>query len=93
MVWPDSVRLCGTLEIRLAPWVGCTMNSVREAVHVDAVLGPHAVGPVLRQLHAVATGHVVAGAARVLGADLEARRVDDAVDLVVARRRPRRRSR
>ena len=77
----------------MAPWVGCTMNSVREAVHVDAVLGAHAVGPVLGQLHAVAAGHVVAGAARVLGADLEAGRVDDAVDLVLHARRPRRRSR
>ena len=47
IVRPDSVRLCGTLEIRFAPWVGCTMNSVREAVHVDAVHGAHAVGPVL----------------------------------------------
>ena len=45
IVRPASVRLWGTLEIRLAPWVGCTMNSVREAVHVDAVLGAHARRP------------------------------------------------
>ena len=48
IVLPDSVRLCGTLEMRLAPWVGCTMNSVREAVHVDAVLGAHARRPSTR---------------------------------------------
>ena len=44
---------------------------VREAVDVRAVLRPHPVGPVPRQLHAVATGHVEAGAAGELGADLE----------------------
>ena len=27
IVLPASVRLWGTLEMRLAPWVGCTMNA------------------------------------------------------------------
>src|SRR3546814_3151156 len=56
---------------------------VGEAVHVGAVLRAHAVGPVLRQLHAVAPGYVVARSAGVVGADLEPRRVDDAVELVL----------
>src|SRR3712207_6014586 len=55
---------------------------VREAVHVGPVHRAHAVDPALRQLHAAASGDVVAGPPRVVGADLEAGRVDDAVDLV-----------
>src|SRR5204862_2888445 len=58
-------------------------EGIRKAVHVDAVLGAHAFGPVLRELHAVAAGHVVAGPPRVLGAHFESGGVDDAVDLVL----------
>src|SRR3546814_1547870 len=58
-------------------------EQVGEAVNVGALLRAHAVGPVLRQLHAVAPGYVVARSAGVVGADLEPRRVDDAVELVL----------
>ena len=58
-------------------------EQVREAVHVDAVQGLHAVGPVLGQRDAVPADRLEAGPAGVVGADLEARGEDQAVELVV----------
>jgi hypothetical protein len=52
MVLADSLRLCGTLEIRLAPWVG---------MDLDAVLAAHALRPMLRQFFAAASGEMEAG--------------------------------
>src|SRR5690606_5923637 len=57
---------------------------VGEAVHEGALEGPHPLGPVLGDALAVPAGHVEPRALRVRGPDLEARRVDDAVELVLA---------
>ena len=50
---------------------------------MDAVLGLDALAPGLRQGQPVLARHLEARAALVVGADLEARGVDDAVDLVL----------
>ena len=59
-------------------------EAVREAVHVHAVQRAHAVGPPVGQAHAAAAEDLHAGAAAVVGADLEAGREDQAVELVLA---------
>ena len=55
---------------------------VGEPVHVHAVDGLHAFGPVGREGDVVGSGHVVSSSAGVLGADLESGGVDEAVELV-----------
>ena len=70
-------------EIRFAPWFGPTMKRLGKPCDVDAVQALHAVGPMVGERLAVAAGRLEARTARVLGADLEARGEDDAVELVV----------
>src|SRR5438034_8690868 len=79
IVFAASVRLCGTLEMRFAPCVGCTKNAFGKPWTWMPCLGAHAGGPMLRQFDAATAGQVEAGAPLVFGADLESRRVDDAV--------------
>ncbi len=58
-------------------------EEVREAVHEHAVLRAHAFDPIVGESQAVAADRVEPHAPRVIRPDLEARRVDDAVDLVL----------
>src|SRR5438105_10325404 len=58
-------------------------EGVGEAVYMDAVHGPHALGPSGGQREAVAAAHIKAGPSREWCAHLETRGVDDAVDLVL----------
>ena len=83
MVWPASVRLCGMFEIRLAPWLGPTTNRFGKPwTWMPCRLRmPSAQCSVKRP--PVAAGDLVARAAGVVGADLEARGVDQAVELVL----------
>ena len=57
-------------------------KTVGESVARKSVQRLHAGGPVVAQAHAVLADRVVAGAPRPRGADLEAGREDDAVDVV-----------
>ena len=59
------------------------VQTVREAAVVHAVQRAHAVLPLLGERQPVAAVDLVAGAAREVGADLEAGGVDQAVDLVL----------
>src|SRR5262249_28914184 len=59
-------------------------EAVRETAAVHAVERAHAVRPALRELDAALAVDLVAGAARVVGAHLEAGGVDQAVDRVLA---------
>ena len=56
---------------------------VREAVHMNAMHGPHALRPVPGERDPVPAAHVVAGPGSEARAHLEAGGVDDAVDLVL----------
>ena len=69
-------------EIRFAP---CAAHDeqIREAVHVDAVQGLHPVRPALDSFSPPRPTVSKPGAALVVGADLEARGEDQAVDGVV----------
>ena len=82
MVLPASTRLCGTLEIRFAPCVGWTKNTFGKPCDVDAVLGAHAFRPGSDSFSPSRPFEIEARTARERRADLEARRIDDAVDLV-----------
>ncbi len=88
IVEPDSVRLCGTLEIRFAPCAGLTMNAfgkwwawmpcsdrIPSAQYSDSVMPSRPDG-------------VEAGPSFERRADLEARRVDQAVEFVVLAAHP-----
>ena len=83
IVVPASTRLWGMFEIRFAAWAGWTTNAVREPVYMHPVQRHHPLGPLLGQPQPVAADRVVARAAGVLGADLESRGVDHAVELEV----------
>ena len=82
----DGLRGVGQIVRHVGDEIGSLRRlheeCVRKAVHMDAVLAAHALGPMLRQFYAASPRHVEAGAPLVLGADLEPRRVDDAVELV-----------
>ena len=51
-------------------------------MHVDAVLGAHSLGPMVRQFDAATPGQIEAGPPSIFCADLEPRGVDDAIELV-----------
>ena len=55
-------------------------EAVGEAVDAQAVIGADAVAPLVGERHPVASDDVEADAPRVVGADLEAGREDQAVD-------------
>ncbi len=59
------------------------MEAVREAVAQEAVIGLHAVRPVVGQREPVSAVHLELGAPRVSRPDLEARGVDQAVHFVL----------
>ena len=81
---PASVRLCGTLEIRFAPCVGCTKKAFGKPCTWMPCLVRMPSAQASDSFSPSRPVEVEAGAALVLGADLEAGRVDDAVDLVLA---------
>src|SRR4030095_14488575 len=58
-------------------------EQVRKPAGVEPVEGRHALGPFLRQRLAVSAGGFTTRPPRVARADLEARGIDDAVDLVL----------
>src|SRR5579871_4715480 len=62
-------------------------EAVREAVHVQAVEGPDAVGPLLGEGEPVAAHDLESGATRVVGADLEPGGEDETVELVLEDRK------
>src|ERR1700759_1922244 len=88
MVRAESTMLCGTLEIRFAPCVGCTnirFGNPRTwmpcSVGIPSAQDPDSVPP--PRPPPAAAGHLEAGPPGVRGTDLEAGAVDDAVQLVL----------
>ena len=77
-----SSSMCGKFTVN-AGLRDAEEEAVREAAAVQAVQRRDAVRPLLGQRQAVAADDLVAGAARVVGADLEAGGEDQAVDLVL----------
>src|SRR5690349_17260369 len=87
---PDRQRDCLRCLSQIVRYVGNEIGAlrrldeerVRKAVDVDAVLGAHARGPMVRQLDAATAGQIEAGAPFVFGADFEAGCIDDAIERV-----------
>ena len=82
MCWLCSFSMCGKFDGEAGLLVAHD-EAVREAAAVHAVQRAHAVRPLLGQADAVAADELVAGAPRVVGADLEAGGEDQAVELVL----------
>ena len=73
------VRIVGDEGSRL---VLLDEKQVREAMDMQPMQSPHPILPVIGQLHPVATGHIIARARDEIGAHLEPRCIDDAIDLI-----------
>ena len=64
-------EVVGDVRNEIGPLGEAHHENIREPMHMNAVQAPHAIGPIVRQLQPVFASHVVSGATREFGTDLE----------------------